>query len=164
MDKLMNLSFCFGEVTVVSDFSDLALIGKRHYLTLHGACTSEELEKVDGKETALRLITGQTGCVTQYGVIYDNGMKLEKVYDQRHLPPIWMSEHCLLELEIGALGEMIQKSMSGCSFPRAEASWNARCFVPGFHPAARCRCWFQTADFRMRSTAHWMLNTNRSLN
>ena len=117
VDKLMNLSFCFGEVTVVSDFSDLALIGKRHYLTLHGACTSEELEKVDGKETALRLITGQTGCVTQYGVIYDNGMKLEKVYDQRHLPPIWMSEHCLLELEIGALGETNPKKHEWVQLP-----------------------------------------------
>ena len=105
VDKLMNLSFCSREVTVVSDFNDLERIGKRHYLTLRGSCASEKLEKVDGKETALRLITGQTGCVTQYGVIYDNGMKLEKVYDQRHLPPTWMAEDCLLELEIGAPGE-----------------------------------------------------------
>ena len=45
VDKLVNLAFCSGEVTVVSDFSDLALIGKRHYLTLHGVCTSEELAK-----------------------------------------------------------------------------------------------------------------------
>ena len=117
VDKLMNLSFCFGEVTVVSDFSDLALIGKRHYLTLHGACTSEELEKVDGKETALRLITGSAGCVTQYGVIYDNGMRLEKVYDQRHLPPIWMAEDCLLELEIGAPGETDPKKYEWLQLP-----------------------------------------------
>lgn len=105
VDKLMNLSFCSREVTVVSDFNDLERIGKRHYLTLRGSCASEELEKVDGKETALRLITGQIGCVTQFGVIYDNGMKLEKIYDQRHLPPTWMAEDCLLELEIGAPDE-----------------------------------------------------------
>ena len=105
VDKLMNLSFCSREVTVVSDFNDLERIGKWHYLTLRGSCASEELEKVDGKETALRLITGQAGCVTQYGVVYDNGMKLEKLYDQRHLPPTWMAENCLLELEIGAPGE-----------------------------------------------------------
>ena len=117
VDKLMNLSFCSGEVTVVSDFSNLERIGKRHYLTLHGACTSEELEKVDGRETALRLITGQAGCVTQYGVIYDNGMKLEKVYDQRHLPPIWIAENCLLELEIGAQGETDKKKFEWVQLP-----------------------------------------------
>ena len=117
VDKLMNLSFCFGEVTVVSDFSDLALIGKRHYLALHDTCTLEELEKVDGKETVLRLITGSVGCVTQYGVIYDNGMKLEKVYDQRHLPPIWIAESCLLELEIGTQGETNPKKYEWVQLP-----------------------------------------------
>ena len=117
VDKLMNLSFCSGEVTVVSDFSDLERIGKRHYLALHDACTSEELEKVDGKETALRLITGSAGCVTQFGVIYDNGMKLEKVYDQRHLPPIWIAESCLLELKIGAPGETNPKRHEWLQLP-----------------------------------------------
>ena len=117
VDKLMNLSFCFGEVTVVSDFSDLALIGKRHYLTLHGACTSEELEKVDGKETALRLITGQTGCVTQYGVIYDNGIKLEQAYDRRHLPPIWMAANSILELKLRATGEDDPKKQEWVQLP-----------------------------------------------
>ena len=86
-DELIDLSFCAREVTVVSDFNDLELVGKRHY-----------------------------------------------------------------------------RNRSGCSSRQAKSSWNARCFVPGFHPAARCRCWFQTADFRTRSTAHWMLNTGRSLN
>ena len=86
-DELIDLSFCAREVTVVSDFNDLELVGKRHY-----------------------------------------------------------------------------RNRSGCSSRQAKSSWNARCFVPGFHPAARCRCWFQTADSRTRSTAHWMLNTGRSLN
>ena len=86
-DELIDLSFCAREVTVVSDFNDLELVGKRHY-----------------------------------------------------------------------------RNRSGCSSRQAKSSWNARCFVPGFHPAARCRCWFQTADSRMRSIALWTLNTNRSLN
>ena len=43
-DELIDLSFCAREVTVVSDFNDLELVGKRHYLTVHGACDSEALE------------------------------------------------------------------------------------------------------------------------
>ncbi len=69
-DELIDLSFCAREVTVVSDFNDLELVGKQHYLTVHGACDSEELENLDGKETALALISGQPGYVTRYGVVY----------------------------------------------------------------------------------------------
>ena len=104
-DELIDLSFCAREVTVVSDFNDLELVGKRHYLTVHGACDSEELENLDGKETALALISGQPGYVTQYGVVYDNSIKLEQAYDRKHLPPIWMAENCILELKIRATGE-----------------------------------------------------------
>ena len=77
-DELIDLSFCANEMTVISDFSDLERVGRKHYLTVHGACDSEELENLDGKETALALIFGQPGYVTQFGVVYDNGVKLEQ--------------------------------------------------------------------------------------
>ena len=77
-DELIDLSFCARDVTVISDFSDLERVGRKHYLTVHGACDSEELENLDGKETALALIFGQPGYVTQFGVVYDNGVKLEQ--------------------------------------------------------------------------------------
>ena len=104
-DELIDPSFCAREVTVVSDFTDLVKTGKRHYLTVNGACDSEELENLNGKETALALISGQPGYVTRYGVVYDNGMKLEQAYDRKHLPPIWMAENCILELKIRVTGE-----------------------------------------------------------
>ena len=69
-DELIDLSFCAREVTVISDFTDLEKTGKRHYLTVHGACDPKELENLDGKETALALISGQPGYVTRYGVVY----------------------------------------------------------------------------------------------
>ena len=101
-DELIDLSFCAREVTVISDFTDLEKTGKRHYLTVHGACDPKELENLDGKETALALISGQPGYVTRYGVVYDNGIKLEQAYDRKHLPPICMAENCILELKIRA--------------------------------------------------------------
>lgn len=66
-DELIDLSFCAREVTVVSDFNDLELVGKRHYLTVHGACDPKELENLDGKETALALISGQPGYQEEQG-------------------------------------------------------------------------------------------------
>ena len=116
-DELIDLSFCARDVTVVSDFNDLELVGKRHYLTVHGACDSEELENLDGKETALALISGQPGYVTRYGVVYDNGIKLDQAYDRKHLPPIWMPESCILELKLRATGEDDPKKQEWVQLP-----------------------------------------------
>ena len=119
-DELIDLSFCARDVTVVSDFNDLELVGKRHYLTVHGACDPKELEDLDGKETALALISGQPGYVTRYGVVYDNGMKLEQAYDRKHLPPIWMAESCIMELKLRATGEDDPKKQEWVQLPTSQ--------------------------------------------
>ena len=119
-DELIDLSSCAREVTVISDFNDLELVGKRHYLTVHGACDSEEVENPDGKETALALISGQPGYVTRYGVVYDNGMKLEQAYDRKHLPPIWMPESCIMELKLRATGEDDPKKQEWVQLPASQ--------------------------------------------
>ena len=116
-DELVDLSFCANEMTVISDFSDLERVGRKHYLTVHGACDPKELENLDGKETALALISGQPGYVTRYGVVYDNGMKLEQTYDRKHLPPIWMPESCIMELKLRATGEDDPKKQEWVQLP-----------------------------------------------
>ena len=103
-DELIDLSFCAGEMTVISDFSDLEKAGRKHYLTVHGAADTKELETLDGKELAQALITGQPGTVTQYGVVYDNGVHLEPVYNRKQLPQNWLAETCIMEVEIGTKG------------------------------------------------------------
>ncbi len=119
-DELIDLSFCAREVTVVSDFTDLEKTGKRHYLTVHGACDPKELENLDGKETALALISGQPGYVTRYGVVYDNGIKLDQAYDRKHLPPIWMPESCIMELKLRATGEDDPKKQEWVQLPASQ--------------------------------------------
>lgn len=87
MTELINLTFCSQQATVITDFSDLEAIGREHYLNLKNCCASVgELENLDGYETALLLIDSGAGTVTRYGVVYDNGMRLEKRYDGKHLP------------------------------------------------------------------------------
>ena len=84
---LINLTFCCQETTVITDFSDLEAVGRDHYMNTHGGCASvQELEDLDAEETALLLIDGGGGTVTRYGVVYDNGMKLEQSYDGKHFP------------------------------------------------------------------------------
>ena len=78
MTDLINLTFCCQQATVITDFSDLEVVGREHYMNLHGGCASTQaLENLDGYETALLLIDSGAGTVTRYGVVYDNGMQLE---------------------------------------------------------------------------------------
>ena len=87
LKDLINLTFCCQQATVITDFSDLTAIGRDHYINLHGGSASvDELNKLDGEETARRLIENGGGTITPYGVVYDNGMKLEQIYDGRFFP------------------------------------------------------------------------------
>ena len=57
LKDLINLTFCCQQATVITDFSDLTAIGRDHYMNLHGGSASvDELNKLDGEETARRLI------------------------------------------------------------------------------------------------------------
>ena len=67
MTDLINLTFSCQQVTVITDFSDLEQVGRDHYMVLNGGCGSkEELDALDGYETALLLIDEGNGVITPY--------------------------------------------------------------------------------------------------
>ena len=87
LKDLINLTFCCQQATINTDFSDLAAIGRNHYMNLHGGSASvDELNALDDKGIARQLIENGGGTVTPYGVVYDNGMELEQIYDGRFFP------------------------------------------------------------------------------
>ena len=87
LKDLINLTFCCQQATVITDFSDLAAVGRDHYMNLHGGSAGvDELNALDGKKTAWQLIENGSGTITPYGVVYDNSMKLEQIYDGRFFP------------------------------------------------------------------------------
>ena len=100
MTDLINLTFSCQQVTVITDFSDLEQVGRDHYMVLNGGCASkEELDALDGYETAFLLIDEGNGVITPYGVVYDNGMRLSQLYDGRHFPQ-YFYESPLLTLTV----------------------------------------------------------------
>ena len=96
----INLTFCCQKATVITDFSDLEQVGRDHYMNLHGGCArTEELENLDGVETAHLLISDNEGTITPFGVVYDNGMELEQTYNGHQFPAYLYDSH-LMVLEI----------------------------------------------------------------
>jgi len=97
---LINLTFCSQRATVITDFSHLEAVGRSHFINLNGGgARMEELESLDGIETALLLIDSGGETVTPYGVVYDNGMKLEQVYNGYQFPA-YPYDSTLLVLEV----------------------------------------------------------------
>mgnify|MGYP004697893125 CR=1 FL=1 len=83
----INLNFCCQQATVITDFSDLAAVGRGHYMNLHGGSAPiDELNALDGEKVACQLIESGSGTVTPYGVVYDNGMKPEQIYQGKEFP------------------------------------------------------------------------------
>lgn len=79
MQDLINLTFCCGRVTVISDFKDLEKVCKQHLLNINsGGMPLAEYDESNGEAIALQLIQSGAGAVTPYGVVYDNGIELEQ--------------------------------------------------------------------------------------
>lgn len=55
----------------------------------------EELDNLDGEETAILLIEDNEGTITRYGVVYDNGMQLSQLYDGKNLPCYHHENDCI---------------------------------------------------------------------
>ena len=116
---LINLTFSCQEVTVITDFSDLESIGRNHYMTLNGgSARMEELDNLDGTETALLLIESGDGVITPYGVVYDNCMSHKTM--------------------MGAISRSIttHDARSLSCFLRMDARNNRKCFI---FPARRAK-------------------------
>ena len=134
LKDLINLSFCCQQATVITDFSDLESVGRSHYMNLNGGCASlEELENVDGVESALLLIEGNQGVVTPYGVVYDNGMQLEQIYDGKHFP-FYLYDDAVLSLGLISKGEPENSKNVHLALPsrhkETAGTWNASLWHP----------------------------------
>ena len=103
MTDFINLTFCCQQATVITDFSDLEAVGRRHVLTASGGhMPVDELAQVDGRKEALKLILNGQGAVTPYGVAYDNGMELEQLYREGGPFPEYVDRQYSMLLEASA--------------------------------------------------------------
>ncbi len=118
LKDLINLTFCCQQATVITDFSDLAAVGRDHYMNLHGGSASvDELNALDGKGTARRLIESGGGTITPYGVAYDNGMKLEQVYGGRSFPCYYYEPNAITVAVTAKSSRRTPSTSHGCIFP-----------------------------------------------
>lgn len=136
----INLTFCCQQATVITDFSNLEQVGKDHYMNLNGGCAKiEDLNALNGEETARQLIDSGDGVITPYGVVYDNGMELKSLYNGKAFPPYLYDVYPLI-LEVSTLEDTNDEII--ICLPMAEKQLEhaiARCGIESaeqlsFHP------------------------------
>lgn len=89
---LINLTFNLHCYTVITDFSDVAGIGRNHLLSKRIALSGNELAATDCEAIGRALISGGDGVVTPYGVLYRNGNEPELVYNGWQFPEYFYQE------------------------------------------------------------------------
>ena len=101
LPELINLTFSSQQATVVTNFSDLKEVGRDHIMTRNGGMMSrEEAESTDFERVARELIGSGKGVVTPYGVVYENDMKMDRLYTKGSPFPIYYYEPPTLVVEM----------------------------------------------------------------
>ena len=100
MQTLINLSFSCEQVSVITDFARLEEAGRSHYMTVHGGGVPvEEYHQLNGIGIARGLIDDGGGRITPYGVVFENAMRIDPVYDGHSFPP-YMDQPYLMEFTL----------------------------------------------------------------
>ena len=101
LPELINLTFSSQQATVVTNFSDLKEVGRDHIMTRNGGLMSKsEADTTDFEKVARELISSGKGVVTPYGVVFDNDMKMDRLYTKGSPFPIYYYEPPTLVVEM----------------------------------------------------------------
>ncbi len=101
LPELINLTFSSQQATVITDFANLKEVGRDHVMTRNGGAMSKaEAETTDFEKVARDLIGSGKGVVTPYGVVYDNDMKMDRLYSKGSPFPIYYYEPPTLVVEM----------------------------------------------------------------
>ena len=164
LKDLINLTFCCQQATVITDFSDLAAIGRDHYMNLHGGSASvDELNALDGKKTARQLIESGSGTITPYGVVYDNGMKLEQIYDGRFFPCYYYEPNAITIAVTSKAEPEDTEHITWLFLPMVREEIDRALLRGSSQIPPMSACGWRTANSPMRWMSFWIWSTKLSL-
>ena len=95
LKDMINLTFNLHNYTLITDFSDTAKIGKMHRLNVEGAIPVESDDCYDYRTLGESVIASDTKFVTPYGVLVENGLPVQEVYNGQTLPQ-YFYENCVM--------------------------------------------------------------------
>ena len=82
----INLTFNLHCYALISDFSDISAIGQKYELCRRTAIPMDEVKHTDFAAIGRKLLVGNEGAVTPYGVLYPTGNSPEQMYNGEQFP------------------------------------------------------------------------------
>ena len=105
VEALINYTYNLPRFTLISDFSSLTEIGKRHVINRNQAMSFDEMASTDFAKIGKELMTSGKGVPIAYGVLFVNeDIPFEPVYDGRHFPAFDYKGSCMT-VEVSCKGE-----------------------------------------------------------
>lgn len=83
---VVNLTQNLGNYTLIKNDETLEQAGLQHYLDLHGCITESDKSKFDFAAMARELIASGNGYETPYGMVYDNGLEIDRFFNGETIP------------------------------------------------------------------------------
>ena len=102
LKDMINLTFNLQNYTLITDFSDLSDVGKRHRLNVEMAIPTDD--SYDYYALGESLVSSGTGVMTSYGALFVNGLPMEDLYDGQTFPQYYY-EDCVFGVAIENAGK-----------------------------------------------------------
>lgn len=159
MRDFINLVFCCQNVPIIQDFTDLEKIGRSCYMDRNGGMMSlSDEENVNLKKVALELLESGEGKITPYGVIYDEGFRLEQHYDGRYFPG-YLYEDSAMILELTSEEETIKDNKATYLYlPMSEQQIQRMMLRGGYNIESEKAVDFRIIDTRLPEEAECLID------
>lgn len=100
MKDLINLTFSLQGLSLITDFSDGELVGKRLYLDEFLAVSEKELLEKNFLEFAEKTFRESKVTVLPYGIFVEHGFKMQEMYNGKNFPAYVYSEKTVAAVEL----------------------------------------------------------------
>ena len=100
LKDMINLTFNLHNYTLITDFSDTAKIGRMHRLNVEGCIPMESDDSYDYRTLGESVLASDTKTVTPYGVLVENGLSTEELYNGQTFPQ-YLYEDCVMCVSVG---------------------------------------------------------------
>jgi len=84
--EMINLTFNLHNYTLIQSFHDMTAIGFQNFMDKNIGITEDEKTRYDFHALGLELIMSTHGDITPFGVLYENEMGMDLVYDGKLFP------------------------------------------------------------------------------
>lgn len=95
LKDMINLTFNLHNYTLITDFSDTAKIGRMHRMNVEGCIPLESDDGYNYRALGESVIASDNKTVTPYGVLVENGLSTEELYNGQTFPQ-YLYEDCLI--------------------------------------------------------------------